>query len=299
MGSTLDGAGHLHRNEALFAALRASKAQEVWVDLQPTASAASAISTILTTVFAGPRRFHFKTNKGWLDAEVLAPLPPGSLAAYVVHTRIAVDVDSDKLFASWQSDRSCDDAMPGDATIPLKELRPYLATSCGALGSCLDEVSLKVESTAPAERFLEVVDALRSQSKTLRLSLNTHNAGVPAKSIHRCGKPLRPLGVGSLGPGSIRAAVLSHQDALRTCYELEAQKNPDLRGDVTAAWTINEFGIVTEAHVVSSTAGSESLERCIVRQVQSWRFPGSDGETTIAAYPFHFGIVGPPDADTP
>jgi hypothetical protein len=94
---------------------------------------------------------------------------------------------------------------------------------------------------------------------------------------------------GGLSPEQIRRVVMAHQGALRACYEIEAQKDPTLRGGLAATWTIDAAGAVTSASVASSTIHNPRVEGCVVRQVRAWHFPASDG-VSQATYPFSFGI---------
>jgi hypothetical protein len=108
--------------------------------------------------------------------------------------------------------------------------------------------------------------------------------------VRRCARATRT------SQAAVRDRTTRHgaPQRLRACYEIEAQKHPDLRGEATIAWEIDEAGVVTNARVSSTTLANERLEACIVRQVQSWQFPKSDAPTTIAGYPFRFVVADPP-----
>jgi hypothetical protein len=97
---------------------------------------------------------------------------------------------------------------------------------------------------------------------------------------------------GGLSPDQIRRVVMSHIGAVRACYESEAQRNPGLKGGVTIQWQIDAGGSVTSASVGGSTLGNPRVEGCIVRQVQKWKFPTSESPTTVAGFPFKFGVGG-------
>ena len=94
---------------------------------------------------------------------------------------------------------------------------------------------------------------------------------------------------GGLNPEQIRRVVVAHRGALQACYEVEAQKDPTLRGGVTVAWTIDPSGAVTSANMSGSTIHNARVEGCVLRQVRSWHFPSSDG-VSQALFPFTFGI---------
>jgi outer membrane biosynthesis protein TonB len=85
---------------------------------------------------------------------------------------------------------------------------------------------------------------------------------------------------------------MSHIGAVRACYETEAQRNPGLKGGVTIQWQIDAGGNVTSASVGGTTLSNPRVEGCVVRQVQKWKFPTSDSATTVAGFPFKFGVGG-------
>ncbi|MBX3199283.1 MAG: AgmX/PglI C-terminal domain-containing protein [Labilithrix sp.] len=97
---------------------------------------------------------------------------------------------------------------------------------------------------------------------------------------------------GGLSPEQIRRVVMSHIGAVRACYESEAQRNPGLKGGVTVQWQIDPSGNVTTASVAGTTLSNARVEGCVVRQVQRWKFPTSDSPTTVAGFPFKFGVGG-------
>jgi hypothetical protein len=94
---------------------------------------------------------------------------------------------------------------------------------------------------------------------------------------------------GGLNPEQIRRVVIAHRGALQACYEIEAQKDPTLRGGVTVGWTIDPAGAVTSANVAGSSIHNARVEGCVLRQVRAWHFPSSDG-VSQATFPFSFGI---------
>ncbi len=96
---------------------------------------------------------------------------------------------------------------------------------------------------------------------------------------------------GGLTPEQIRRVVMAHLGALRACYEIEAQKDPNLKGGVTVAWSIDPGGGVNGASLAGSTIHNPRVEGCVVRQVKTWRFPASEG-TTNTSWPFRFAVGG-------
>jgi hypothetical protein len=94
---------------------------------------------------------------------------------------------------------------------------------------------------------------------------------------------------GGLSAEQIRRVVVAHRGALQACYEIEAQKDPTLKGGVSVAWTIDASGAVTSAGLAGSSIHNARVEGCVLRQVKNWHFPSSDGNSQ-ATFPFSFGI---------
>lgn len=97
---------------------------------------------------------------------------------------------------------------------------------------------------------------------------------------------------GGLSAEQIQRVVRAHQGALRACYESEAQRNPNLRGGVTATWKIEPGGSVVSASIVNTTLNNPRVEGCVVRQLKAWKYPASDSSTDVTAFPFKFGVGG-------
>jgi hypothetical protein len=95
---------------------------------------------------------------------------------------------------------------------------------------------------------------------------------------------------GGLSPEQINRVVRAHMGALRACYEIEAEKNPNLKGGVTVAWSIDPSGGVTSASVAGSTIHNARVEGCVARQIRAWHFPASSGVTNTG-YPFVFNMA--------
>jgi TonB family protein len=87
----------------------------------------------------------------------------------------------------------------------------------------------------------------------------------------------------------INAVVQRNRAQIRACYDAALQRNPNLRGKVTVAFTIDPNGRVTYAGVKESTIGDSGLENCIIARVKSWQFPKPEAPviTEVSAYPFY------------
>jgi hypothetical protein len=93
-----------------------------------------------------------------------------------------------------------------------------------------------------------------------------------------------------LSAEQIQRVVVRHEGALRACYDTELTRDATVRGGVTIAWTITADGAVENASVAGSTINNVRVERCVLRQVKSWRFPESEAPSAVTAYPFVFGL---------
>ena len=76
----------------------------------------------------------------------------------------------------------------------------------------------------------------------------------------------------------INRVVRANQAAVRYCYEVEVQRQPNLRGRIEIAWRISLAGRVTTSRVARSTMNNSRVEGCIARQGRNWRFPEPDGQ---------------------
>jgi len=97
---------------------------------------------------------------------------------------------------------------------------------------------------------------------------------------------------GYLSAEQINRVVRANSAAIRYCYEVEVQRQPNLRGRIEIQWRINLAGSVTMSRVDSTTMNNPRVEGGIVRQVRRWRFPEPDGGEVVVTYPFIFGLAG-------
>lgn len=95
--------------------------------------------------------------------------------------------------------------------------------------------------------------------------------------------------VGSMDREAIRRVILNNKRAIRSCYERELQRRPDMYGKLVLQWRIVEKGRVSQAKVKSNSLGSQKVANCIIGRLRTWRFPepppGTIGEVS---YPFVF-----------
>jgi hypothetical protein len=101
---------------------------------------------------------------------------------------------------------------------------------------------------------------------------------------------------GTMSKVGVDFVVRARLAAIKSCYEVELQKNPRLAGEIDVAWNIETDGRVSQARVVKSTMNDEKVEGCIVRQVSQWKFPPPAERTVVGRYPFVFKKVGAKEA---
>jgi hypothetical protein len=71
----------------------------------------------------------------------------------------------------------------------------------------------------------------------------------------------------------IGAAVSTHSDEVRMCYERGLKRNPDLEGTPKLALRVQADGHVQRADLVASDLTDHDVEACIAGAAQRWVFP--------------------------
>lgn len=94
---------------------------------------------------------------------------------------------------------------------------------------------------------------------------------------------------GQLDRDIIARVIREHRREVRSCYENELQRNPDLAGRIIVRFVISPDGAVASSDVQESDLGNNAVESCIVRRVRRWRFPEPRGGGIVrVSYPFVF-----------
>lgn len=90
-------------------------------------------------------------------------------------------------------------------------------------------------------------------------------------------------------PDSYIASVIKNQKTfLNRCYAQHLRLNPDARGRIDTALTIEPDGSISTARVVGSTIPDPSLQQCVVTTLQRAHFRSFDGDPIIVNYPINF-----------
>jgi TonB family protein len=96
------------------------------------------------------------------------------------------------------------------------------------------------------------------------------------------------------GSGEFDASIVVSQirtriKAIQACYEKELRRNPSLSGKITAEFTIEERGNVSNVKITANTMGDDAVAQCVANTVQRFRFnPGPEGGSVTFSYPFVF-----------
>ncbi len=102
----------------------------------------------------------------------------------------------------------------------------------------------------------------------------------------------RGASTGFCKKGDIARAVRRRANSIRACYEQRLQVNPNLRGKVTARWTIGLNGRVQKASTAGNTLGDGAVTSCILRVIRRMAFPRPEGGICIVQWPFVFNPGG-------
>jgi TonB family protein len=84
-----------------------------------------------------------------------------------------------------------------------------------------------------------------------------------------------------------------HLSEVRYCYESAMLRTPDIEGKLIVNFTIGGPGNVKSSEVKNSTLPDPRLDDCIIRRLNTWKFPNTKGGVDVAvSYPFIFKTLG-------
>lgn len=76
------------------------------------------------------------------------------------------------------------------------------------------------------------------------------------------------------------------------CYERQLSANPSLYGKVAVKFSIKADGFVDHSEIAETTLRSQSVELCLLSQVNQWKFPKPEGGMkVVVTYPFMFKSI--------
>lgn len=95
---------------------------------------------------------------------------------------------------------------------------------------------------------------------------------------------------GSIDRDAIRRVIVQNLRVIRSCYERELNRHPDLFGKLILSWEIGEQGRVLSTKVRKNELGNNQVAECIMSRLKTWRFPEppSNQVVEVEAYPFVF-----------
>jgi hypothetical protein len=94
---------------------------------------------------------------------------------------------------------------------------------------------------------------------------------------------------GTIDREAIRRVILANYRVIKTCYEKELNRTPDLVGKLVIEWDIGEKGAVMRTAVQRNELGNKAVADCLMGRLRMWRFPEPPtNEVVTVAYPFVF-----------
>jgi predicted component of type VI protein secretion system len=78
---------------------------------------------------------------------------------------------------------------------------------------------------------------------------------------------------GGMDKEAIRRVIREHIREIRSCYEKELQRSPDLYGKIVLEWDIEEEGRVSRVVTKSNALGNDNVANCIMSRLKMWKFP--------------------------
>jgi len=96
---------------------------------------------------------------------------------------------------------------------------------------------------------------------------------------------------GSCNKQNVMRTVRRRAAAIRSCYEVALQLQPDLKGKLTVKWTINPAGKVQGVQIIGNTMKNKKVETCVKKVVGRMRFMKPKCGICIIKWPFLFSAA--------
>lgn len=80
--------------------------------------------------------------------------------------------------------------------------------------------------------------------------------------------------------------IRANMSQFRACYLRELARKPGLEGNVTVRFTIRDDGSVAAATVRKTTLNDDVVEDCVIRHLETLKFPGDDARDVEFAFVF-------------
>ena len=127
-----------------------------------------------------------------------------------------------------------------------------------------------------------------------KIDVGGHGKGIRTRLGRKKAKRVGKIRIGSgrstgfCKKRDISRAVRRRAGSIRACYERKLMVRTNLRGKLTARWTIGLSGRVSSARVVSSSLPDSSVQACVLRVIRRIRFTKPEGGQCIVQWPFIF-----------
>ncbi len=83
---------------------------------------------------------------------------------------------------------------------------------------------------------------------------------------------------GKIDPATVRNRITTQRFTFQECYKKEVQQNPDLKGEISLQFTVsNSSGTIIAAVSRQNTTGSDTLPKCLIKDINSWKFASIPG----------------------
>lgn len=86
----------------------------------------------------------------------------------------------------------------------------------------------------------------------------------------------------------ISQIVNAQKPFFNRCYAQHLRLNPDSRGQIHLAFTIDTQGKVSTVSMIQSTLSDPQLEKCTMSVIERCRFKAFDGDPIVVNYPINF-----------
>ncbi len=167
-----------------------------------------------------------------------------------------------------------------------------LAGTAGAAASAANIVAPTTAEPAPRARREAVPtsrqssSAAASQGEVAVLAAPSAPGRVAPARLASLGKMdkamVRPRA--ALEPHEIRQTIVRQLPKVKACYERALKAEGGLRGRLVLSLDVQPEGNVTGARISDDGIGNDTLSACVVKAVDSWRFPAGT-ETVSVEYP--------------
>ncbi len=141
----------------------------------------------------------------------------------------------------------------------------------------------KIGSKAPAgkktgESYDSVESASNGTSKRKNSFMNISGAGSAVEE--------------GLSRDEVAGVIRGHMNEVRYCHEASLIRNPKLAGRIILHFVIGKEGTIKTAKEESTTLIDPQLSSCILRRLESWKFPKPRGGVDVSvSFPFLFKVL--------